>query len=78
MGQREYNPNLVSGYPVRRAFEGFWFKLGTMDSSDGQFGTKKEAERTAKKYRAKGYYVRTIKRLPGYMIYVRKKNASGR
>jgi len=49
-----------------------------MDSSDGQFGTKKEAERTAKKYRAKGYYVRTIKRLPGYMIYVRKKNASGR
>lgn len=73
MGQREYNPGLCSGYPIRRAFDGVWFKLGTMDSLDGQFGTKKEAERTAKAYRAKGYYARTVKVLPGYMVYVRKK-----
>ena len=73
MGQREYNPGLCSGYPIRRAFDGVWFKLGAMDSSDGQFGTKKEAERTAKAYRAKGYYARMVKVLPGYMVYVRKK-----
>jgi len=73
MGQREYDPGLCSGYPVRRAFDGVWFKLGTMDSLDGQFGTKKEAERTAKAYRAKGYYARMVKVLPGYLVYIRKK-----
>ena len=52
MGQREYDPGLCSGYPVRRAFNGAWYKLGVMDGGDGQFGTKKEAERTAKAYRA--------------------------
>ena len=47
-----------------------------MDGGDGQFGTKKEAERTAKAYRADGHYVRTVKVAPGYMVYVRKKTLS--
>jgi hypothetical protein len=76
IGQREYDPGLCSGYPVRRAFNGAWYKLGVMDGGDGQFGTKKEAERTAKAYRADGYYVRTVKVAPGYMVYVRKKTLS--
>jgi hypothetical protein len=76
MGQREYDPGLCSGYPVRRAFNGAWYKLGVMDGGDGQFGTKKEAERTAKAYRADGHYVRTVKVAPGYMVYVRKKTVS--
>ena len=39
IGQREYDPGLCSGYPVRRAFNGAWYKLGVMDGGDGKFQT---------------------------------------
>lgn len=77
MRQRRYIPNSYNGYPPLRKFGGEWYRIGTMDSSDGQFGTKKEAERTAKAYQEKGYYVRTVKVSPGRMIYIRKKGWSG-